>query len=90
MENQIFIFSLIGCGHCRTLKEKLNELSIPFTDLEINSNREIWDQVVKQTGLNILPTVFIKKGETDDGPVFVPSRDFKSQEELLEKIKIYL
>lgn len=90
MDNQIFIFSLTGCGHCRTLKEKLNELSIPFTDLEINSYREIWDQVVKQTGLNILPTVFIKKGNTDDGPVFVPSRDFTSQEELLEKIKIYL
>lgn len=90
MGNQIFIFSLIGCGHCRTLKEKLNEMSIPFTDLEINSNREIWDQVVKQTGLNILPTVFIKKGESDDGPVFVPSRDFKSQEELIEKIKIYV
>jgi glutaredoxin len=90
MDNQIFIFSLLGCGHCRTLKEKLNELEIPFTDLEINSNREIWDQVVKQTGLNVLPTVFIKKGETDDGPVFVPSRDFKSQEELLEKIKNYL
>ena len=90
MDNQIFIFSLLGCGHCRTLKEKLNELGIPFTDLEINSNREIWDQVVKQTGLNVLPTVFIKKGETDDGPVFVPSRDFESQEELIEKIKIYL
>jgi glutaredoxin len=90
MNNQIFVFSLLGCGYCRTLKEKLNELEIPFTDLEINSNREIWDQVVKQTGLNVLPTIFIKKGETDDGPVFVPSRDFKSQEELLEKIKIYL
>jgi glutaredoxin len=90
MSNQIFVFSLNGCGHCKTLKEKLNELSIPYTDLEINSHREIWDQVVKQTGLNILPTVFIKKGETDDGPVFVPSRDFTNQEELLEKIKIYV
>lgn len=90
MDNHIFVFSLNGCGHCRTLKEKLNELEIPFTDLEINSHREIWDQVVKQTGHNILPTVFIRKGETDDGPVFVPSRDFTSQEELLEKIKIYL
>lgn len=90
MDNQIFVFSLNGCGHCKTLKEKLNELSIPFTDLEINSHREIWDQVVNQTGLNILPTVFIRKGNTDDGPVFVPSRDFTSQEELLEKIKIYL
>lgn len=90
MGNQIFIFSLRGCGHCKTLKEKLNEESILFTELEINSNREIWDQVVKQTGLNILPTVFIKKGDSDDGPVFVPTRDFSSTEEIVEKLKNYV
>jgi glutaredoxin len=48
MNNQIFVFSLNGCGHCKTLKEELKKLEIPFTDLEINSHREIWDQVVKQ------------------------------------------
>ena len=90
MDNQIFIFSLNGCGYCKTLKEKLNESSIPFTELEINSNREIWNQVVKQTGLNILPTIFIKKDGTDDGPVFVPTRDFNSVEEIVEKLKIYV
>jgi glutaredoxin len=90
MDNQIFVFSIGGCKHCKTLKEKLNELEISFTELEINSHREIWDQVVKQTGLNILPTVFIKKGNTDDGPVFVPTRDFTNQEDLIEKIKNYL
>lgn len=90
MDNQIFVFSIGVCSHCKSLKEKLNELEIPFTELEINANREIWNQVVKQTGLNILPTVFIKKGDTDDGPVFVPTRDFTSQDELIEKIKIYL
>jgi glutaredoxin len=87
MDKQILIFSLNGCGHCKILKEKLNESSIPFTDLEINSNRKIWDQVVKQTGLNILPTVVLKTKGTDDGLVFVPSRDFKNVEEIVEKIK---
>jgi glutaredoxin len=43
MDNQIFVFSIGVCGHCKSLKEKLNELEIPFTELEINANREIWD-----------------------------------------------
>jgi glutaredoxin len=89
MDNQIFIFSLNSCSYCKVLKEKLNEESILFTELEINSNREIWNQVVKQTGLNILPTVFIKKGDMDDGPVFIPTRDFNSVDEIVEKLKIY-
>lgn len=88
--NEIIIFSLNGCSHCKSLKEYLNEKSIPFTDLEINANRPIWSQVVAQTGQNILPTVFVKKEGTDDGPVFVPGRDFKGPEDLHEKIKIYL
>lgn len=90
MGNEIFVFSLIGCGHCKTLKERFDELSIAYTDLEINSNREIWEQVVSQTGHNILPTVFIKKEGTDDGVVFIPNRDYNSVDELIENIKIYL
>lgn len=88
--NEIIVFTLNGCGHCVTLKEVLNKNQVPYTELEINVNRAIWNQVVLQTGKNILPTVFIKKEDTDDGPVFVPGRDFEGPEELYEKIKIYL
>ena len=88
--NEIIVFTLRGCGHCVLLKDHLNLKTVPFTELEINSNRTIWDQVVSQTGENVLPTVFVKKEGTDDGPVFVPGRDFKGPEELYEKIKIYL
>ena len=90
MDNEIFVFSLNGCSYCKTLKEKLIEENIPYTELEINTHREIWEQVVKQTNMNILPTVFVRKGDTDDGPVFVPNRDYSSVEELVEKLKIYV
>jgi glutaredoxin len=88
--NQILIFTLNGCGYCVNLKNYFKENSIPFTEVEINSNREIWTQVIEQTGKNLLPTVFIKKESSDNGPVFVPSRDFNTPEELHEKLKIYL
>jgi hypothetical protein len=72
------------------LKDKLIELSIPHVELEINSHKEIWDQVVQQTGHNVLPTIFVRKEGTDDGPVFVPNIDFKDLDEIIEKLKIYL
>jgi glutaredoxin len=90
MDNHIFVFSLNSCNHCVALKERLKEEEINYTELEINTYKEIWEQVVKQTNMNILPTVFVRKGETDDGPVFVPNRDYTSIEELIEKLKIYL
>lgn len=90
MSNTVIVFSLDGCGHCKMLKDELNSQSIPYTEIEISSNKEIWDQVVNQTGHNILPTVFIKKPDTDDGPVFVPQRDFKNQDEIVEIIKTYI
>lgn len=88
--NEIIIFSLNGCSYCKNVKEYFNEKMVPYTDLEINSNREIWNQVVSQTGENVLPTIFVKKEGTDNGPVFVAGKDFKGPEEIYEKIKIYI
>jgi glutaredoxin-related protein len=90
MANSIIIFSLNGCGHCANLKKRLTGLEIPFQDIEINSNREIWNQVVSQTGHNTLPTVFIKKENDENGPVYVPGRDFNGEDEIVEIIKTYL
>ena len=50
----------------------------------------IWDIVVKQTGHNSLPTVFVGLNGTDEGPVFVPERDYENRDDLIEKIKNYL
>jgi glutaredoxin len=90
MTNTIIIFTLNGCGHCKNLKNRLFDLSIPFNEIEISNNQKIWDQVVEQTGHNVLPTVFIKKEGKEDGPVYVPGRDYESEDEIVEIIKTYV
>ena len=90
MANKIIVFSLNGCIHCVELKKELKKQNIPFIDLEIEENKGIWDVVVQQTGYNSLPTVFIGLNGEDEGPVFVPERDYESREDLIEKIKNYL
>jgi len=90
MANKMIVFTLNGCIHCVELKKDLKNQGIPFTELEIESNKDIWDIVVKQTGHNSLPTVFIGLNGEDEGPIFVPERDYQSKEDLIEKIKTYL
>lgn len=90
MSSQIIVFTLNGCSHCTILKTKFTEESIPFTEIEITANQKIWDKVVEQTGHNVLPTVFIKKEDTDVGLIFIPGKDFKNPEELIPKIKKHL
>jgi glutaredoxin len=90
MANKIIVFTLFNCSHCKDLKRKLKNENIEFQEIEVELNQEIWDRVVDQTGHNILPTVYISLNGGDEGPVFVPERDYKSQEELIEKIKKYI
>jgi glutaredoxin len=90
MKDKIYVFTLDGCAYCTFLKNKLNDLNIPFTEIEVTVNEHLWDQVVKQTGLDNLPTVYIQKENKDTGPVYVPDRDFNNQDEIIEIIKNHL
>ena len=90
MPNRIIIFTLNGCGHCSVLKGELNNEGIEYTEIEVSKHEEIWNKVVKQTEHNILPTVFISLNGEDDGPVFVPGRDYKDKDEIVKIIKTYI
>jgi len=90
MKNTIIIFTMIGCPYCVNLKNFLVESNIPYIELKIHENKRVWEQLVKQTGLRHLPTIFIKEGDTDMGPVYVSGRDFESNQEILDIIKKYI
>lgn len=88
--NEIIVFTLDGCSHCVDLKKELRKQNINFTEIEVEANKEIWNAVVKQTGHNSLPSVYISIAGGDEGPIFVPERDYKDRDDLIEKIKMYI
>ena len=74
----------------KTIKKELNNLNIPYSEIDVDSNKKIWDSVVKQTGHNSLPSVYISIDGGEEGPIFVPERDYKDRDDLIEKIKMYM
>lgn len=90
MANSIIVFTLNGCGHCVELKQKLNDANLSYNEIEISSNQHIWDQVVSQTGHNSLPTVYVSIDGGDNGPVFVPGRDYTDKDEFIKVLKTYI
>lgn len=87
MSTSIILFTLDGCSHCSSLKKRLNDLSIPFNEIEINKNPEIWETVVKEIKHEYLPTTFIINRDYDEGLVFIPSIDYETEDEIVEIIK---
>jgi glutaredoxin len=90
MSQKLLLFTLTTCGHCKDLKEKLRNESIPFTEIEVNQNQKLWNQVVEQTKNEFLPTFYIKTEGSDTGPIFCPDKDFKDNDEAIEIIKKYI
>jgi len=90
MSNTVVIFSLDTCYHCKSLKKRLKNENISYVDVDIDSNQNIWDQVVNQTGHNVVPSVYIQKEEKDDGPIYIPVKDFEDEETIVNIIKTYV
>ena len=88
--NEIVLFTLNGCGHCQDLKKLLDDENIDYTDLEVIENSDIWEDVVKKTSNEFVPTIFININRTNEGPILIPDKDFHSSEEALKIIKKYL
>ena len=84
---KVYVFTLNSCGHCQVLKKELRELAIEFSDVEISQNPDIWKNIIEQTKEDILPTVFIQTGDDGSGTVYIPGKDFQSNEEIIKIIK---
>ena len=87
MPYTIVIFSLSDCYHCKSLKKRLKNDNISFTDIDIDLNQSLWNEIVNQTGHNVVPSVFIGNNETDDGPIYIPGKDFEDEDAIVEIIK---
>lgn len=90
MANTVIIFTLDTCIHCKSLKKRLKNDDIPYVDIDIDSNQEIWDDVVNQTGHNVVPSIYIQKGEMENGPIYIPGKDFEDEDTIVNIIKTYI
>ena len=90
MSNKIILFTLSDCIYCSSLKNRLDDLSISYNEIDVDLNPEIWDKVVEQTGEDSTPTTFIIREDNDVGLVFVPGIDYQTEDEIVEIIKTYV
>lgn len=90
MANKIIIFTLDTCIHCKSLKKRLENDNISYVDVDIDSNQNLWDDVVNQTGHNVVPSVYVQKDEMEDGPIYIPGKDFEDEETIVNIIKTYI
>lgn len=86
MKKRIILFTLDGCYYCQSLKDKLNELSIPFDEFEINQHPHIWNNLVKEIKHEILPTIIISDVDVNNAMAYIPTIDYQSEEEIVEII----
>lgn len=83
MVDKIYIFTMNGCGHCKSLKSHLKKLNISFVDVDVDENEVLWNEVVKQTGYDYVPTVYVTKDGQDSGTIYVPSVDYEDEKDII-------
>jgi len=79
----IKIYTQKNCKYCDNIKTALGENNIEFEELEISEVRDEWNKLTRVVGMALTPTVKFKD------EVWVPSRDFRSPEELIKRIEYF-
>jgi glutaredoxin len=87
--DKIVIFTLDGCYHCSSLKKRLDEINISYKEVEVTQNKEVWDEIVKLTNYDFLPTILVSPDNSETGHIYVPSINYKTEDEIVEIIKNY-
>jgi glutaredoxin len=55
------MFTLGGCGHCRQLREGLDTLNIPYTDIDVSNNPNLGDKIEQLYKCYSYPMVVLKE-----------------------------
>ena len=77
MKEKITIYTSETCPYCKTVKDKLKESSIKFTEKDTVKSKKEWEEVFNLTKTPTTPTIKI------NGEFLVPGRDFQQPEHLI-------
>ena len=80
---KIKLYSQKNCKYCENIKKVLEENKIDFEVLDVDDNRNEWNEITRIVGMGMTPTVKF----SDE--VWVPSRDFRTPEELINRLTYY-
>ena len=69
------------CHYCNRIKVQLDEAEIKYEEVVSSENPEEWNELVRITGIGMTPTIIMQN------EVWLPNRDFRTAEELIERIK---
>jgi len=58
---EMVMFTLSGCGHCKQLREGLDTLEIPYTDIDISTNNKLGDTLEETFKCTSYPMVLLKE-----------------------------
>lgn len=88
--NQFTLFTYKNCKYCNSLKKKLDEENIKYFDFDVEVNRNDWLEIVKEIGVDIVPTVYILEEDKDVGVFYVPGVNYYLEEEIFDIIRSYI
>ena len=80
---ELKIYSQKNCKYCDDIKKALEENKIEFETVEIDDNRDEWNEITRIIGIGMTPTIKFKE------EIWVPSRDFRGAEELIKRLEYY-
>ena len=80
MKEKITIYTSKTCPYCDTVKDKLQDANIKFTEIDIIEHKKAWRCVVNLTANPVTPTIEI------NGEFLLPGRDFQQPEQLVDVI----
>ena len=74
MKKEITIYTNETCPYCKTIKEKLEEENIKFTEKDVLKFANEWSSISELTGMPQLPTLVFDK------EYYIPGRDYFNPE----------
>lgn len=57
--SDIVIYTSSYCSYCRRARALLDSKGVCYTVLDVDANPRLWDEIIKRTGCDTVPQVFI-------------------------------
>jgi glutaredoxin len=87
MSKKLVVYSMKGCPHCETFKQKLKENKIKFINRDIEKYEEEYNLFVEITQNDFVPAFMIVETTDESAELFAPDRDFQEISEAVEIVK---